>query len=156
MKQLEKEEEIQQTEWQTKKDFKLEKLQQIRRTLQDDATAGNSMSLGLGIFNMRVLTCRTYPKDRIWKPQQWLLRRGCPAWSHGTRRGILPWPCYDLEKVSSLTVPLSFLILLVFLTYLYSNTSGRNDTCMKPSTKIPGVLAMTFWLSFIALATLLL
>lgn len=83
---------------------------QVRKTI--------SVSLGLGISNMRVWTCRKYPKDHIWKPQQWLLRKGCPAWSHGARRGILSWPCYDLEKVSSLTVALSFLILLVSLTYL--------------------------------------
>lgn len=78
-----------------------------------------SVSLWLGILNMRVWTCRKYPKDHICKTQQWQLRRSCPAWSHGTRRGIFSWPSHDLEKVSPSTVSLSSLILLVSLTHLH-------------------------------------
>lgn len=88
----------------------LYKMTQLQETI--------SVSLVPGILNMRVWTCRKYPKDHIYKTRQRLLRRSCPAWSHGTRRGILSWPSYDLEKVSSSTVSLCFLVL-VSLTYLY-------------------------------------
>lgn len=93
---------------------------------------------GLGFW--RAWTYIIYPKDHSWKPQQWL--EDCPAWSHGTRRGILSGPCFDLGRVSSLTVSPSI------LSSCHScplQTYRRNDTCTEPSTT-PGVLAMTFGL----------
>lgn len=104
MKKLEKEVEIQKLEWWIKKYL------QVRKTATNQKDSPRwcnfrKQSPGLGIL-MR-MKHRIYPEDHSRKPQQWL--KDCPAWSHGTRRGIFSGPCFDLGRVSSLTVTPSIL-----------------------------------------------
>lgn len=86
MKKLEKEEvEIQKLKWQSKNDLKWEKLQWIRRTPQDDATAGNNVC-HQGLDFEEYDHVEYIPKITPENPNS-----DCYRNEHGTRRGALLW-----------------------------------------------------------------
>lgn len=143
MKKLEKEEvEIQKLKWQSKNDLKWEKLQWIRRTPQDDATAGNNVChQGLGFW--RVWSCRIYPKDHTLKTPTVTATEMSMALEEG--------PCFDLGRVSFLTAPPSIPSLLVALTYC----KYFWEKWHLYGTQHTWHLGYDLWLSYTALAALL-